>query len=929
MSTPSPATESTADPAEFAESLSCPPQTGRLHNSFQYLRAQIIQHEKNLPGDIRRKCKWAVDQFLRRFDVEVEHFNGTLSDLADSYRTVDESDWRTIERSIRARCGAYYGKYLDLVNQMLATVRGIAELAGVAEDTAPWLQQDVPHGAESAPATPPSSAPVSPRNSSWNTFILAICSVNGSLGGQVDVHLTAIWEANDRLNGIRNRVQDASNRLPSRQLEAFRQHAERAATILGHQNGFSCSHESHGAFIQIKKCFRDHEPGSEDQSWDEICSLVFHNSVPDVTIPWTWMEMTSETMHCPPPDQMNVEDTQSLKTPSLKSSLRKAVKALRFESTSTSDKVNKNRRVDRPKNSSSVTLSSDPNIGLCSFLSSLTNSEEFGYPNGIMLSRQDTEYQLRLHADRMASPLKTQGQSPVSIRTRYSSSDFPALSIEAKLDLAIKLTSGILYLHSTPWLAQSWDTEDIYLISESGTYELGGLLLGKRPQVQTCRGPSDNRQTDRPTNTDLTISRLGRFLVELWCGASWNRIQDTFLPPSTDRPKMESDAEILVITHILTWAANPTVAEKDRPFYLEGNSYADAVRSCFLCDFGQQTTSMEDEDFRSGVFLRILRPLQYALDDFYTSQSRIYGAKKNQDDMSFSHGSQEPQSMQDLRLFDDANLDPDSQSKINSADKWLQDYADVRRIGQTIRQRPESPRDRIRVAILDTGVDVSEHFLHRFYLKGQIIYADFLPGGSSSKIPQDDHGHGTYITSILLKIAKNADVYVARVSKDGKQPWNSSCVEKALQWAIQQEVHIISISFGFPRIDQSLEPIRRGILQAHAADILVFAAASNIGKGHPIAFPACLDEVICVSSTDGAGQPSVFNPTIQPGKRLCAIGEGLEGSWPLKFNPKGGTLWSWIVSGRSEESAAMRRKCYGVTAECLPYLISCSPKARV
>lgn len=206
-----------------------------------------------------------------------------------------------------------------------------------------------------------------------------------------------------------------------------------------------------------------------------------------------------------------------------------------------------------------------------------------------------------------------------------------------------------------------------------------------------------------------------------------------------------------------------------------------------------------------------------------------------------------------------------------------------------IRQRPKAAQDRIRVAILDTGVDVSVDFLHRFWLQGQIIYKDFVPEGSHSKIPQDDHGHGTYITSILFKMAKYADVYVARVSKDGKM-WNSALVEQAINWAVQENVHIISISFGFPRLNQSLEPIRRGILQAHAADVLVFAASSNRGKGHPIAFPACLDEVICVSSTDGRGRPSTFNPTTRTGKYLHAVGEGIEGAWPRKLNPDGATV---------------------------------------
>lgn len=62
--------------------------------------------------------------------------------------------------------------------------------------------------------------------------------------------------------------------------------------------------------------------------------------------------------------------------------------------------------------------------------------------------------------------------------------------------------------------------------------------------------------------------------------------------------------------------------------------------------------------------------------------------------------------------------------------------------------------------------------------------------------------------------------------------------------------------------DDTLEPEanKTWYLQAHAADILIFAAAINKGKGHFIAFPACMDEVICVSSTDCVSQASVLNP---------------------------------------------------------------------
>lgn len=101
-----------------------------------------------------------------------------------------------------------------------------------------------------------------------------------------------------------------------------------------------------------------------------------------------------------------------------------------------------------------------------------------------------------------------------------------------------------------------------------------------------------------------------------------------------------------------------------------------------------------------------------------------------------------------------------------------------------------------------------------------------------------------------------------------------------MEWAVKaKQVHIISMSFGFPNLDQSLEPIRRAILMAHAADVLVFAAAGNMGKGHPVSFPASMDEVISVGSTAGNSQRSDFVPALGPGRRLCAIGEAIEAAW--------------------------------------------------
>jgi subtilisin family serine protease len=76
------------------------------------------------------------------------------------------------------------------------------------------------------------------------------------------------------------------------------------------------------------------------------------------------------------------------------------------------------------------------------------------------------------------------------------------------------------------------------------------------------------------------------------------------------------------------------------------------------------------------------------------------------------------------------------------------------------RKEPDEASPRVRIAILDTGVDLSHPDMTAIYNSGRLQYHDFVDNSASMK---DLDGHGTHCTSILATLAPNAEIFVARV----------------------------------------------------------------------------------------------------------------------------------------------------------------------
>ncbi|KAF4454857.1 hypothetical protein F53441_2727 [Fusarium austroafricanum] len=219
---------------------------------------------------------------------------------------------------------------------------------------------------------------------------------------------------------------------------------------------------------------------------------------------------------------------------------------------------------------------------------------------------------------------------------------------------------------------------------------------------------------------------------------------------------------------------------------------------------------------------------------------------------------------------------------------------------------------RIRIVVLDTGYDPEAIFfedkdrrrrLKRRSETGWIgNWKDFVDDLPS---PVDDHGHGTHVLSVLMKVAPAADVFVARVARnDSELQTSAQNVAKAIEWAWKDcSADIITMSFGFDGEDYvGGEPIvSNSILRAITEtkqNILFFAAAANDGGNRDEMFPASNQNVMSIRGSDDKGWACSFNPPPDYNAETCfmTLGRDVPGASLTKSQDKGADV---LKSGTS------------------------------
>lgn len=113
------------------------------------------------------------------------------------------------------------------------------------------------------------------------------------------------------------------------------------------------------------------------------------------------------------------------------------------------------------------------------------------------------------------------------------------------------------------------------------------------------------------------------------------------------------------------------------------------------------------------------------------------------------------------------NLSEDNSSNNGSlrciaADNSIWEYRNL--YDEAIQSEEESPAPRVKVAILDTGLDRSIASIQAYSERIVEVKSWLPPGDDPASNGTDESGHGTHVTGLLLTMAPDCDVYIAQIA---------------------------------------------------------------------------------------------------------------------------------------------------------------------
>lgn len=167
----------------------------------------------------------------------------------------------------------------------------------------------------------------------------------------------------------------------------------------------------------------------------------------------------------------------------------------------------------------------------------------------------------------------------------------------------------------------------------------------------------------------------------------------------------------------------------------------------------------------------------------------------------------------------------------------------------------------VKVAVIDTGIDRSHPDLTG-NIAGGVNFVASGRGARQTVDPNawnDDNGHGTHVAGTVaavnntvgvVGVAYEADVYGVKVLNSSGNGYVSDIIS-GVEWSVANDMDVINMSLSTSTHVQAFED---AVNAAYRADIVVVAAAGNVGDGNSatneVRYPAKYASVIGVAATD-------------------------------------------------------------------------------
>jgi subtilisin len=180
------------------------------------------------------------------------------------------------------------------------------------------------------------------------------------------------------------------------------------------------------------------------------------------------------------------------------------------------------------------------------------------------------------------------------------------------------------------------------------------------------------------------------------------------------------------------------------------------------------------------------------------------------------------------------------------------------------------------VALLDTGVDVTHPDLQGAVVRSVEVHTQpslrvqDLPVASLSASQLDPVGHGTACAGIVHQLAPEARLVSVRVIGAGAAGTGEQFV-RGMQWVLgpcEPKVQVVNLSLGTME-ERYATPLRRLVDQAYANDVMLVAAANNMGA---TSYPAQFASLIAV---DNQGFPDPLMFQYQRGRPIELVARGI------------------------------------------------------